>query len=142
MARQERPGQRGARARSAAVALDLARQRAPRRVGRLEQEEVDVARVGQRAQDLQVAGGQRGQAEERDARGQVAEVRVVEQPPARGVQALGRAGRADPRAQPPPQLGLPAVVLGQACRRGRRRRRRRPRATPPAAPGGRARSGR
>ena len=56
--------------------------------------------------------------------GQVDEPGLVAQPRARALEPLGRAGRADPLAQPPPQLGLPRGV-GRACRR---RRPARPRA--------------
>ena len=74
--------------------------------------------LGERAQHLQVAGRQPRQPEQRQPGGQVDERGSAAQPRARRLEALGRAGAADPLAQPPPQLGLPAASAAA----GRRRR--------------------
>ena len=76
----------------------------------VEEEEVHVPLGRQRVQDVEVARRQTRQAEEGHARRQVDEGRLGPQPRAGVVQPLGRARLADAFAQPPPQLGLPAVV--------------------------------
>ena len=79
---------------------------------RVEEEDVHVAAGGERAQDVEVAGREAGQAEERDALGQVGQRRRCAEPLARGLEPLGGAGVGEPLPQPPPQLGLPGRLLG------------------------------
>ena len=82
--------------------------------GGMQQEQVDVAPVGQRAQDLEMAGRQAGEPEQRQARGQLAPAPGRSVEPLTGAPpALGRAGHADPGPQPAPQLGLPGRARGQ-----------------------------
>ena len=72
---------------------------------------MDVALRGDRAQHADVAGRQPGQPEQRQPLRQIDQRGLVGQPRARALDALGRSGLPDRRAQPSPQLGLPAGVL-------------------------------
>ena len=87
----------------------------PQRGRGVEQEEVDLAVVGDGPEHVEVARRKARQAEERDALGELEDAGLLTQPPARVGQALRRARGAHPRAQPPPELGLPA----RAVRKGR-----------------------
>ncbi len=57
-------------------------------------------------------GREAGQAEERDALGEVAQRRRCAEPLARRLEPLGGAGVGEPLPQPPPQLGLPGRLFG------------------------------
>ena len=82
----------------------------PERRRGVQQEEVDVAVLGQRLEHGQTAGGQPRQPEQGEARRQVGELRLRAQARARVLDPLGRPGLGDRRVQAPPQLGLPAVA--------------------------------
>lgn len=88
---------------------------------------MDVAALGQRAQDVQMAGGKPGEAEQRNAPRDVDGRRVLAQPRARAVAPLRRTRQRDPRPQASPVLGLP--------RRIRRQRATGPVGVAPARPG-------
>ena len=84
----------------------------PQRGRGVEEEDVHLAPGGERAQDVEVAGRQPRQAEQRDALGEGGERGVGSQPLARGLEPLGGARLGEPRAQPPPQLRLPRGLGG------------------------------
>ena len=69
---------------------------------------------GDRAEHLQPGGRQTREAQHCEAVREVGELRLVPEPLAGRGEALGRARDPDVRTQPPPQLGLPAGVVGQA----------------------------
>ena len=73
---------------------------------------MDVAPGRERAQDVEVPGGEPREAEERDALGEVDERGVRPQALARRLEPLGGARLDQPLAQPPPQLGLPGGLRG------------------------------
>jgi hypothetical protein len=79
----------------------------------MEEEEVHVPVGRQGPHHLEVAGGQAGQAEDGQPDRQVGEAGVARQTRYGAVEAFRRAGRTDPLAQPPPQLGLPGRLGGQ-----------------------------
>ena len=68
----------------------------------VEDEEVDVAMGGERLQHLEVGGGQAGEAEDGDARGQVGELGLVAEPLAGFGEALRWGGGGDPLAEVAP----------------------------------------
>ena len=106
------------------------REALPQRRRGVQQEEVHVAVLGQRPQHVEVAGREAREPEERQPRRQVR--RAPARPAAARTPASSRSaglGHADPRAQPPPQLGLPVASCTGRPLRGR-------------APAGAARSGR
>src|SRR4051794_890646 len=80
----------------------------------MQEEEVDVAARGQRAQHGEVTGGGPGEAEERDARRPGGEGRRPPRAVARRAGALRGVRAADAPAQAPPQLRLlvPGVLPG------------------------------
>ena len=85
----------------------------PQRGRGVEEEDVDLAPGGERAQDVEVAGGQPGQPEEREALGQAGERGVGSQPLACGLEPLGgarlrRAARAAGATAPPARRPRPA----------------------------------
>jgi hypothetical protein len=61
----------------------------------VEQEEVDVAIGGERAEHVEVAGREPGQAEERQALRQLDEAGIFAQAGACGLEPLGRTGMRD-----------------------------------------------
>lgn len=70
----------------------------------VEQEEVHVAPGRQRAQHIEVAGGQPGETEHGEALGEIGQGGVLPQPPAGLAQALGGARGPDPVVQPAPDV--------------------------------------
>ena len=123
-----RCGRRGAVAAVApAAGLDVLGDALPQHGRRVEQEQVDVARRAEGVEHLDVAGGEAGQPEQRQAGRQVDDVGLVAQPRRTPRQSLGRAGRADALTEEAPQRRLPGDVRRQRPRRVRRCRRRRPR---------------
>ncbi len=68
------------------------------------------------AQHVEVADGQAGEAEEAEALGQLHQRRVGDERAAPVLGALRGAGLPERGAQPAPQLGLPADVVGQVAR--------------------------
>ena len=83
---------------------------------------MNIASLGQGAQDLELARGQAGEPEQGEAGGEGGQRRVGREALAGAPAALGGAGHADAPVQPAPELGLP---LG-AGREGEPRRRRHP----------------
>ena len=83
----------------------------PQRGRGVQQEQVDVAVRGERAQDVEVAGRQAREPEQREPRREVDEAAVGVQRPAGRAAPLRRPGHREPLAQPPPQLGLPVLAL-------------------------------
>ncbi len=77
---------------------------------RMRNPHVHIAIGAERGQHRDLIGAQPGGPEQRQPFGQFEQPRLVAQPRACGVEALGGAGAADPLAQSPPQLGLPAQV--------------------------------
>ena len=97
------------------AAADARRQRLdplPQRGRRMQEEEVHVAVLGQRAQDLELAGGQAREAEQREPLRQLGEPRLGPQARAGARHPGHRIGRFDARDEPLPQLALP-VIAGQ-----------------------------
>src|SRR3954447_5215072 len=87
--------------------------RAPQAGRRMQQEQMHVAPIRERAQDMQVPGGQAREAEDREALRQVDEPGLLTQTRARSLDARRWIDHADPVAQTPPQLGLPEAVRPQ-----------------------------
>ena len=73
----------------------------------MQHEHVHVAPAASARSTFRWPGRQPRQPEQRQPRRQVDDLRLLAQPRARALDPLGRIGHADPRAQPPPQLGLP-----------------------------------
>ena len=82
----------------------------PQRRGGMEQQQVDVAAGGERMHDLELGAGQPRQPEQRQPGREVEQLRLGPQAHAGAGESFGRARDADPRAQRPPQLWLPAVA--------------------------------
>ena len=93
----------------------------PQRRRRVQEEQVHVAMRGERREDVAVRGRQPGEAEQREALGQVDDLGLGPQPGARRLEALGGPRRADPLAQAPPELRLPVPVRARPPTRARRR---------------------
>ena len=110
-------GQGGGRIGGAADDRAVAADPLPQRGRRVEQEQVDVAVGGQRAQHGEPARGQPREAEQREPGGEVDDRGVLAQARAGGGHACGRPGLGDGLVEAPPQLGLPAVVLAGRPRR-------------------------
>ena len=77
---------------------------------------MNVPADGDGVEDVEVAGGQARQAEQRQPSGKLEQGRLVFEAPAGVDQPLGRARRPDPAPQPPPQLG-PATRRSDGRRR-------------------------
>jgi len=75
----------------------------------MQHEQVDIAMHGQRLEDAEVAGGQTGQPEEREARRKVDGVPLLTEARARLLHPLDGRGNLDGVPEPPPQLRLPVI---------------------------------
>ena len=84
----------------------------PQSGGGMREPQVDVAVLGERDDDVELRGCQPGGPEQRQPVRQVYQIRLGAQPLAGSGEALGRARQADPAADLPPQLRLPAQVVG------------------------------
>ena len=73
----------------------------------------EMVRAWSAGRDDDGTGGKARQPEQRHARRQIEERRIVAQPRARAVDPLRRVGRRDARPQAPEQLGLPAELRMQ-----------------------------
>ena len=81
---------------------------APQRRGRVEEEQVDLAHVGDRPEHVEVRARHPRQTEQRQSLRQVEQLGLGLDPLARRRQPLRGAGSTDPAPEPSPQLGLPA----------------------------------
>ena len=82
----------------------------PQRRRRMEHEHMHVAPDRERAQHVEMPRGQPRQPEEREPRRQIDDPGLLPQPRTSALNPLGRIRNPDPRAQPPPELGLPHPV--------------------------------
>ncbi len=88
-------------------------ERVPRRRRRLQEEEVDVTSHRKSVEELELTLRESRGTEDRQALGQIDDVRVGGDPRAGTRKRFHRVGLADVLAHPPPELRLPAVARGQ-----------------------------
>lgn len=82
----------------------------PKSRRRMKKKKMNVAMSGERAQNLEMAGRQTSEPEQRDALRHVDESRIPLEIRARALDALSWIGYRNTRAKPPPKLSLPSSI--------------------------------